>query len=355
MRIVKKLIYTSCFLLVAELVSGQEKRVPQYDAYINQYGDVAVEKMREYGIPASITLAQGILESGAGQSRLAVEGNNHFGIKCTGDWTGESIFHDDDKLQECFRKYAHADESFRDHSLFLTTRQRYASLFLLDKTDYAAWAKGLKAAGYATDPNYPQRLIKIIEDYELYKYDTDANGKSKNTYLTDEKRENIPPKKEEKTVKNNDETTEEEDFYGNDRTRAPVSKSGGKTVYYSNKIIGQVDAYITHQVKEINGVKYVTALENDTYEGIAEEFGLKVREIYSINDASIPSTPEPGEPVFIRPKKMSCGTVAFHVVRPDETMREIAQKYGIKLSALYKKNEMQEGVMPMIGQRIILK
>ena len=334
----KKLIYTSCFLLVAELASSQEKRVPQYDAYINQYGDIAVEKMQEYGIPASITLAQGILESGAGQSRLAVEGNNHFGIKCH-NWTGETIHHDDDALQECFRKYTHAEESFRDHSLFLTTRDRYASLFLLEKTDYAAWAKGLKDAGYATDPNYPQRLIKIIEDYELHKYDT-ADGKSKNTYLTDEKVENIPPKTAEEAT---------------DETPQTVSKSGGKTVYQSNKIIGQVDAYATHQVREINGVKYVIALENDTYEGIAEEFGLKIREIYSINDVSIPSTPEPGEPVFIRAKKTSCSTVAFHVVRPDETMWEISQKYGIKLSALYKKNDMQEGVLPMIGQRLILK
>jgi len=350
---VKKLIYTSCILLVAELAVGQEKRVPQYEAYISQYGDIAVSKMQEYGIPASITLAQGILESGAGQSRLAVEANNHFGIKCHKDWTGETIHHDDDALQECFRKYVHAEESFRDHSLFLTTRQRYASLFLLEKTDYAAWAKGLKDAGYATDPNYPERLIKIIEDYELYKYDSD--GKSKNTYLTDEKPENVPLKKVEKSVKNNDETAEEEDFFGNNPVRAPVSKSGGKTVYYSNKIMGQVDAYITHPVKEINGVKYVTALENDTYEGIAEEFGLKIREIYSINDVPNPNTPKVGEPVFIRSKKASCSTVAVHIVRPDETMWEISQKYGIKLSALYKKNNMEEGVMPMIGQRLILK
>ncbi|MDR0874528.1 MAG: glucosaminidase domain-containing protein [Prevotellaceae bacterium] len=339
----KKIIYTSCFLLFAEFVVGQEKRLPQYDAYINQYSDIAVAKMKEFGIPASITLAQGILESGAGQSRLAVEANNHFGIKCTSDWAGDSIFHDDDKLQECFRKYTRAEDSYRDHSLFLTTRQRYASLFSLDRTDYESWAKGLKAAGYATDPNYPNRLVKIIEDYELYKYDTAADGKSKNTYLVEEKTENIPPRKAD--------NVEEEDFFENNR----VSKSGGKTVYRSNKVIGQVDAYSTHEVKEINGVKYITALENDTYEGIAEEFGLKVREIYSINDAPNPSTPETGEMVYIRPKKATSNTTSFHVVAPDETMRDIAQKYGIKLYSLYKKNNMQEGVSPLIGQRLILK
>lgn len=145
-------------------------------AYIEQYKEVAKDNMRQHGIPASITLAQGILESGAGNGRLAKEANNHFGIKCHTNWTGETITHDDDALQECFRKYRHASESFKDHSQFLTSRTRYSSLFKLSKDDYKGWAKGLRQAGYATDPSYPDKLIGLIERYELYKYDDEVLG-----------------------------------------------------------------------------------------------------------------------------------------------------------------------------------
>jgi len=139
--------------------------------YIEEYNDIAILEMLTYKIPASITLAQGILESRSGQSRLTVKGNNHFGIKCHSSWTGKRIHHDDDAKQECFRKYDHPLSSFRDHSLFLYDRKRYAALFELRKEDYKGWAKGLRKAGYATDPRYPQKLIKLIEDYELYRYD----------------------------------------------------------------------------------------------------------------------------------------------------------------------------------------
>ncbi|AWH85182.1 hemagglutinin [Flavobacterium album] len=143
-------------------------------AYVQQYKDVAKDNMRRHGIPASITLAQGILESGAGKGTLCVEANNHFGIKCHNDWTGETVRHDDDSEQECFRKYPRAAESFNDHSMFLTTRGRYASLFKLPKDDYEAWARGLRAAGYATDPKYPEKLIGLIERYELASYDSEV-------------------------------------------------------------------------------------------------------------------------------------------------------------------------------------
>lgn len=143
--------------------------------YLAAFSAIAQEEMRLYGIPASITLAQGILESGSGKGRLSVEANNHFGIKCH-DWTGDRIYHDDDALQECFRKYVDAKYSFRDHSLFLTTRKRYADLFELRKNDYKGWAKGLKAAGYATDRKYPDKLISLIERYELYKLDAEVLG-----------------------------------------------------------------------------------------------------------------------------------------------------------------------------------
>ncbi|WP_264536476.1 glucosaminidase domain-containing protein [Flavobacterium sp. N1736] len=146
--------------------------------YVLQYKDIAMGNMQKYGIPASIILAQGILESGAGKGDLAMEANNHFGIKCHKDWLGESVRHDDDSAQECFRKYTEASESYRDHALFLVGKNRYATLFTYEKDDYKAWAKGLRAAGYATDPNYPDKLISYIERYNLHQYDCQVTGKS---------------------------------------------------------------------------------------------------------------------------------------------------------------------------------
>ncbi|RVT77710.1 LysM peptidoglycan-binding domain-containing protein [Flavobacterium sufflavum] len=146
--------------------------------YVSQYKDIAMSNMKTYGIPASIILAQGILESGAGRGDLAVSANNHFGIKCHSDWTGDTVNHDDDSSQECFRKYNKVSESYRDHALFLTGKGRYASLFELDKDDYRAWAKGLRNAGYATDSQYPDKLISYIERYNLGQYDAQVLGRN---------------------------------------------------------------------------------------------------------------------------------------------------------------------------------
>ncbi|WP_196890628.1 glucosaminidase domain-containing protein [Aureivirga marina] len=151
-----------------------ERRLSDYEqtiVYIEEYKEIAIEEMEKYGIPASITLAQGILESGKGKSQLASKSHNHFGVKCHKDWKGPRVYHDDDRDQECFRKYRHPKYSFRDHSLFLVERDRYAFLFEYKITDYKRWAKGLKKAGYATDPKYPTKLIAIIDRYELHKYD----------------------------------------------------------------------------------------------------------------------------------------------------------------------------------------
>jgi LysM repeat protein len=145
--------------------------------YVGAYSEIAKEEMRKYGIPASITLAQGILESGAGAGELSLKGNNHFGIKCHKEWQGETVYHDDDEKGECFRKYEHPNFSFEDHSLFLTSRSRYHFLFSLPKDDYVSWAKGLREAGYATDSKYPDKLIGLIERYQLYNYDTEVLGK----------------------------------------------------------------------------------------------------------------------------------------------------------------------------------
>jgi len=161
---------------VVTIVDTPENYATPTDEYIAIYSDIAQDEMRNYGVPASITLAQGILESGSGKGRLSVEANNHFGIKCHSGWTGGKIYHDDDTDQECFRKYKNSKYSFRDHSLFLKDRQRYAGLFKLGKGDYESWAKGLRAAGYATDRKYPKKLISIIERYQLYRFDNEVLG-----------------------------------------------------------------------------------------------------------------------------------------------------------------------------------
>ena len=157
-----------------EATSNVKTYAEEIQLYVDNFKDIAKNNMKTHGIPASITLAQGILESGAGKGKLAQAAHNHFGIKCHSGWTGESVKHDDDAAQECFRKYNHPSESYRDHSLFLTSRPRYANLFKLDRGDYEAWAKGLKAAGYATDVKYPDKLIGLIERFELYKYDNEV-------------------------------------------------------------------------------------------------------------------------------------------------------------------------------------
>ena len=164
---------------INETESSRENSAPVFknnvERYVYNFADIAKDEMKLYGIPASITLAQGVLESNAGQGELTLKSNNHFGIKCNG-WQGEKVYHDDDALDECFRKYNNPKYSFRDHSLFLTDRRRYAALFKLNRDDYKAWAYGLKSAGYATDPKYPAKLISIIERYELYKYDDEVLG-----------------------------------------------------------------------------------------------------------------------------------------------------------------------------------
>ena len=172
----KIFLLLSPFLLFSFLPFSLSAQYTEADIrnYIETYKGIAIQKMVEYKIPASITLAQGIFESGSGTSRLATEANNHFGIKCKKEWTGATIKHDDDEAQECFRKYEKVEDSYNDHSLFLTTRSRYAKLFTLDIMDYKGWARELKAAGYATNPQYPERLISLIERFNLAKQDTIA-------------------------------------------------------------------------------------------------------------------------------------------------------------------------------------
>ena len=270
------------------------------EAYIQKYCNIAMREMNDYGIPASITLAQGILESAAGTSRLAVQANNHFGIKCHNDWSGEKIYHDDDKRNECFRKYERAEESFIDHSQFLKDRPRYSFLFELDKTDYKAWAKGLKQAGYATDPNYPNRLITLIEKYELYKYDKESF------------------------------TSKEEGV-----------KTPAKTVKEKNE----------------SGLKYVYVQKGESYYTITVKYNIPFGLIYSYNDVDRKTRqPEEGTVVYLqkKKKKITWGD-GLYVVKKGESMHDISQKYGIRLHSLYDLNNMPYDAKAEVGQLLKLR
>lgn len=291
-------------------LSAQQTTVEEY---IKKWENVAVQQMIEHGIPASITMSQGILESGYGNSMLAVKANNHFGIKCH-DWEGESVFKDDDKKNECFRKYDNASASFEDHSAFLTGRSRYAFLFELDKSDYKAWARGLKEAGYATNPKYPKLLIELIEKHELYKLDEQIDFEE-----FEPKKENI--KKEEPVIAD--------------------SKTNKHKVYIN-----------------ANRTKYVIAQSGDTFYQISKEFGFHLRQMDKWND--FPDTKDvlvEGDIVYIMPKKnkVKNGTTRVEI-ESDQELWEISQVYGIKLKSLMQLNKINTPNIEMSkGDIVFLK
>tara|TARA_Y100000766_G_C18901794_1_gene603762 strand:- start:1044 stop:1937 length:894 start_codon:yes stop_codon:yes gene_type:complete len=267
--------------------------------YIKQFKDLAINEMHLYNIPASITLAQGILESASGTSRLALESNNHFGIKCHVKWTGLKTYHDDDKKQECFRKYNSPIDSYRDHSLFLAERKRYAFLFELRKTDYKGWAKGLQKAGYATSKTYSKKLIELIKEYSLDQYDTKK------------------PKKKVKIKRDN---------------LNPVSSV---------------------QILKKNFIKYVVVEDGQSLNDIAEKYDVWLWEILKYNECTIDRVLNSGEKIYLQPKRKK-GTQKNHIVVEGETMYGISQLYGVKLKSLYKMNQMSFGSEPYVGQKLNL-
>lgn len=260
----KKGLFFIVLLLLSTFALTAQKKIQTNIDYIEKYSLIAVKKMNEHGIPASITLAQGILESGAGKSELAQKSNNHFGIKCHNDWSGERVYHDDDKKGECFRKYKRPEDSYEDHSNFLK-RPRYEKLFQLKTTDYKGWAKGLKECGYATAPDYAQKLIGLIETYELYKYD---NGEIQ---------------VEEKILPNENNII------------AP------RTEYLTESTMGIIPAYRTHKVISSEGRKAVIAESGDSYYSIAEEFDLRKWQIRRYNKLKRKNRIQPsaGDTIFI--------------------------------------------------------
>jgi LysM repeat protein len=310
------------FLVAILFINSYGQQRISTEEYIKTYKDIAIEKMKNYRIPASITLAQGILESGSGNSRLAQKANNHFGIKCHKGWTGKTFYMDDDEKNECFRKYKKAEDSYRDHSLFLTQRGRYSFLFDLKITDYKAWAKGLKKAGYATNPKYPEILISIIERYNLMKYDNQG------------KKENQEDKK-------------------------PVKKTG-KQVVASNMSVENFKKFEKYpsgrQIFINNDRKLIIAKSGDTFFGLAKEFGIYTWQLYKYNDLEKDYLLKVGDIIYLQKKKRKAAREhRYHEVANGQTIRQISQLYGVRESRLYKINNLPKGVQVGAGEIIKLR
>lgn len=315
---------TAVLMLLAVPVLTMAQRMTT-EEYIAKYREDAIKDMVKTGVPACITLAQGILESESGNSKLAQEANNHFGIKCHKEWGGKTFHQDDDARDECFRKYSTVLESFDDHSDFLKTRSRYAFLFELDVTDYKGWAHGLKKAGYATNPNYAHKLIDLIERYNLEAINNEAiariNGAPSNAAATLVRQVSV----KDKNVSAK-----------SDRNVTTVINITPPTYY-----------------AEQNNVKYVVSKKGDTWVSIAKENDMMVWQVLKYNDALRDDELREGTIVYIKPKRHSAQQ-KFHVVMPGESMRDISQMYAIKLSSLYKKNQIEPGTVVQPGTKLKL-
>lgn len=290
------------FALLMVVVAAQAQLRPNmaYQTYINQYKDLAIEQMKRYRIPASITMAQGLLESRAGLSELARQSNNHFGIKCHG-WTGATVYADDDATQECFRAYATVFDSYEDHSKFLSQQPRYRSLFGLSITDYKGWARGLKACGYATNPRYADNLINIIELYHLERLD---KAKDYNRFIVD----------------------------------------------HSSKVKNQEG--VLHPITIYNRNYYIIARNGDTWKSIGKEIGISWRKIAKYNERDKKDNVIPGERIYLKKKRSKAEKrfkKYYHVVKPGESMYSIAQLYGIKLKSLYSINSLSPNYQIYVG------
>jgi hypothetical protein len=279
------------FSLVAQDFSSED--------YIHKFHKMAIVEMQAYGIPASITLAQGILESGNGNSELSVKSRNHFGIKCHKGWTGKKVYHDDDEEQECFRKYKKVSDSYRDHSEFLKTRDRYSDLFTYKITDYKAWATGLKKAGYATHPEYATKLISLIERYDLAQYDTVSKSVKRKV--------NKPKRRDRKEI-----------------------------------------------FKSLNGLKYVLSLPGDDFDKIATEQSLWLWQLLEFNDLKENKSLKNGERVYLEFKKNRSKS-DFHLVEEGETLYSISQQHGLRLAKLECKNRLKPDSKLEVAQKIFLR
>lgn len=294
MYVRSRLPFIGIFLFIAVFVSAQTKN-PIYLDYINKYKDIAIDHQKRYKIPASITLAQGLLESAAGTSELARKSNNHFGIKCHNSWEGKRVYYDDDEKGECFRKYRNPKESYEDHALFLTKSPRYEKLFKLDITDYKGWAHGLKRCGYATDKAYASKLIQTIELYGLHRYD------------------------------------------GKGLPRMPKG-------------------YEYHDMDSKWGLPYVVARDGDTQRLIAREFEMYAYQIRRYNDFPRGYKLKAGDIVYLKAKRRRAQKpYTTHTLQPGESLHDVSQKYGIKLKRLLSRNKISGERVPRVGDVLRLR
>ena len=314
---------TAVLLLLAAL-PGYSQQQQTREEYIEKYKDAAIQSMKTHGIPASITLAQGCLESADGNSDLAVRANNHFGIKCHNDWKGPTYYKKgDDPGKSCYRKYRNASESFKDHSDFLRYGQRYAFLFDLQITDYKGWSHGLKKAGYATDPQYAQKLIKIIEDYRLYRFDQEIYAKA------EKKPDLLPPSPSQL----------QQVMELNPAKNSLLYKYSRNRVIYKR-----------------NGVPYILAGDLDTYKSIADEYNLFTGELLRFNDLKKPVELAPGTVVYLQRKKAKAQRhMEIHIAVEGDTYYDISQKYAVRLKKLFKYNGYKDGDILHVGDEIFLR
>lgn len=330
-----KILALLIMLLTGTVKAGTQATVEEY---IQQYKDIAIREMKKYGIPASITLAQGILESGMGTSILATKGNNHFGIKCHQEWSGKTMKHTDDAPNECFRVYAHAEESYIDHSLFLTTRPRYASLFNLSSTDYKGWAYGLKKAGYATNPKYAEMLIDCIERNQLYVYDQEISMSE-----MENRRYNIKEKEKEEIIALQGKPSTINRGPQDIKVALPSAKS---PVTLTTDKAGVV-FYNNH-------VKTVYVKSGQTPKMVADAHYISVKKFCEYNDITANSELKDGQLVYLQPKKKKNKKHKTHLVLKHENMWMLSQLYAVKLDKLYERNLMKYGEEPAEGAMIYI-
>ena len=356
----------SIFLGIFYLLLSSNSKAQYTDTniymYIDQYKEIAVQKMKEFKIPASITLAQGIFESACGTSKLATEGNNHFGIKCHKNWEGMTILIDDDELQECFRKYEKVEDSYSDHSLFLTTRDRYKNLFKLDIMDYKAWARGLKEAGYATNPEYANRLISLIERFNINRWDSlylQPNLVISPEKEVDEKEEIIVQQKHLSRPIN--QTTGRENKHENERKESRADNVVNKT--QSGKVVPIFTAstkdfplsecpWTDLTVYENNKTQFIIAQKGDSYKSIAKAVQRSEKELHKYNDAPTDSRLIENQVVYIEHKNKKNNVI--HIVSEGETLRYIAQKYAVQLHAILAYNNLTKESIIKPGDKIKL-
>ncbi len=311
-------------LATASSIYAQTRQTRQ--EYIERYKHIAIEHMEYYGIPASITMAQGILESSSGNSELSKSSNNHFGIKCKTGWSGRKVYFDDDEAGECFRAYKTVEESYRDHAIFLDSSPRYDSLFAYSTTDYKSWARGLKAAGYATAPHYANSLIKIIEDEKLYLLDQKGGDK-------------LYAKRHNEEIKVEETPTE------------------STAIVYPDNFAVTINAHKGYDIETTNGLYFTRAKSGDTAESIADTFEISRHNIRRFNDLKRDETLTEGDIIFIERKKKAWegDTKRTHQATEGETLYSIAQQYGVRLKSLRRLNKLDKKTEIATNQIVIIK